>query len=318
MTERNRRLVSAVAAGVAAISIAIGISAAYAQDMRTIRERVSRRSQVIQTRHGFIEFTAWGSGPAVLVAHGAGGGYDQGSLIAKAYGGDGFRWLVPSRFGYLRSPLPADASTAAQADAFADLLDVLSVERVAILAMSGGVPPALQFAVRYPARTSALVLLSSAPYTPLKAEAQKLPVPAWVYAALFRSDFPYWVLQKVGPGKLESIFDVTPTARAGMTGEEKVFVGDMVNAFQPVSQRVDGIRNEGAAIDPGARVAVEGIGAPTLVVHARDDGINPFTFGEYTAQHIRGAEFMPLGSGGHLLLGHQAEVRARVNSFLAR
>ena len=66
------------------------------------------------------------------------------------------------------------------------------------------------------------------------------------------------------------------------------------------------------------RVAVEGIAVPTLVVHARDDGINPFTFGEYTAQHIRGAEFMPLGSGGHLLLGHQAEVRARVNSFLAR
>ncbi len=99
MTKRNRWLASAVAAGVAAISIAIGISVAYAQDMRTIRDRVSRSSQVIQSRDGLIEFTIWGSGRAVLVAHGAGGGYDQGGLIAKAYGGDGFRWIVPSRFG---------------------------------------------------------------------------------------------------------------------------------------------------------------------------------------------------------------------------
>ncbi len=179
---------------------------------------------MIATRHGLVEFTTWGSGPAVLVAHGAGGGYDQGSLIAKAFGGNGFRWIVPSRFGYLRSTLPTDASTAAQADAFADLLDALSIQRVAILAMSGGVPPSMQFAQRYPARTSALVLLSSAPYTPLKAETQKLPVPAWVYAALFRSDFPYWVLQKVGRERLEGIFDVTPKARAAMTPEEKIFV----------------------------------------------------------------------------------------------
>jgi len=316
VTNRNGRLASAVVAGVAAILIAIGISAAYTQELRTIRDRVSRSSQVIQTRQGLTEFTTWGSGPAVLVAHGAGAGYDQGSMIAKAYGGDGFRWIVPSRFGYLRSPLPADASTAAQADAFAELLDALGIPRVAILAMSGGVPPSLQFAQRYPALTSALILLSSAPYAPLRAAAQKLPVPAWVYQALFRSDFPYWVLQKVGGESLESIFDVTPMARAAMTREEKVFVAGMVAAFQPVSQRVDGTRNEGAAIDPRAYDVGGEISAPTLVIHARDDGINPFMFGEYTAQHIQGADFMALSSGGHLLLGHQAEVRARVNSFL--
>ncbi|MGB8981269.1 MAG: alpha/beta hydrolase, partial [Anaerolineales bacterium] len=61
---------------------------------------------------------------------------------------------------------------------------------------------------------------------------------------------------------------------------------------------------------------LERITAPTLVVHAKNDGINPFAFGEYTAQHIEGAEFMPLESGGHLLLGHIQEVRNRVDSFL--
>jgi 2-hydroxy-6-oxonona-2,4-dienedioate hydrolase len=306
--------------GLSAVGVIIftvgAIYVAYLHDMQTILERMSTESQVIQTRHGPVEFTTWGSGPAVLVVHGAGGGYDQGGSIAKAFGGEGLRWIAPSRFGYLRTPLPADASTAAQADAFADLLDELGIDRVAILAISGGVPPSLQFALRYPARTSALVLLSSAPYTPLTAAEQQLPVPIWIYQALFSSDFPYWVLEKVARPSLETIFDVKPDLRAALTPEEKAFVAEMVNAFEPVTKRTDGLRNEGAAIDPKTHYPLEKITTPTLVIHSQDDGINPFAFGAYTAQHIAGAEFMPLTTGGHLLLGHQAEVQARVNAFL--
>jgi len=284
--------------------------------MRVTRERLAAASQIVATRHGPIEYTTWGEGSAVLVIHGAGGGYDQGVSIARAFGGDGFRWISPSRFGYLRTPLPADASTAAQADAFADLLDTLQIKRVAILAFSGGVPPALQFAQRYPERTSALALLSGAPYTPLTAAEQKLPMPIWVYQALFRSDFPYWVLQKVARSGLEPMFDITPALRAEVTPEEQPFIDSMVDAFQPVTARIDGVKNEGAAVDPGASYQVEAITMPTLVVHSRDDHLNPFSFGEYTARHIPGAQFMSLASGGHLLLGHHAEVRARVNAFL--
>lgn len=289
---------------------------AYARDLRATRDRLAAGSQIIETRHGPMEYTTWGQGPPVLVVHGAGGGYDQGISIARAYGGEGLRWISPSRFGYLRTPLPADASTAAQAEAFADLLDALGIERVAILAMSGGVPPSLQFAQRYPERTSALVLLSTAPYTPLTAGEQKLPAPIWVYQALFSSDFPYWVLQKVAHSRLEPIFDITPALRAEATLEEQAFIASQVEAFQPVTGRIEGVQNEAAAIDPGARYLVEEIRMPSLIIHARDDHINPFSFGEYTAQHLRDAQFLPLASGGHLLLGHHAEVRARANTFL--
>jgi pimeloyl-ACP methyl ester carboxylesterase len=302
----------------AAVALFGGSWAAYWHDLRQVEQRLARDSQVTATSLGQVEFTTWGAGPAVLVVHGAGGGFDQGRLVAQAFGGDGLRWIAPSRFGYLRSSLPADASTAAQADAFAELLDTLKIQRVAILAISGGVPPSLQFARRHPARTAALVLLSSAPYTPLKAEAQQLPVPAWVYALLFSTDLPYWVLQKLAPARLETLFDVTPAARSRLSAEDRAWVAQMVDAFQPVSRRLAGVRNEGAAIDPAARYALDQITAPTLVIHARDDGINPFAFGEFTARHLPGAEFMPLDNGGHLLLGHQADVRARVNAFLRR
>jgi len=311
---RRRFFVNVLLAGV--IIASGGTYLAYAREMQTMRDRLSAGSQLIQTPHGPIEYTTWGNGPAVLVVHGAGGGYDQGSLMVRAFGSEGFRWVVPSRFGYLRTPMPADASTAAQAEAFADLLDALGIQRVAILAMSGGVPPSLQFAQRHPKRTTALVLLSSAPYTPLTAGEQKLPVPIWLYQALFSSDFPYWLLQRVARSSLEPIFDVTPALRATLTPEELAFVDDIVDAFQPVTGRTGGLRNEGAAINPDAHYSLEEIRTPTLVVHSRDDHINPFTFGEYTAQHIPGAQFMPLMTGGHLLLGHHAEVRARVNAFL--
>ena len=309
-------IVLAVTFGILCAAVATYL--AYSRDLRALRERKLAASQLLQTLHGPLEFTESGNGPAVLVLHGAGGGYDQGSSIAQAFVGEGFRSIAPSRFGYLRSALPADASTAAQADALAELLNALGIERVAIVAMSGGVPPALQFALRYPARTSALVLLSSAPYTPLTAAAQQLPMPAWMYQALFSSDFPYWALAKLARARLETIFDVKPALRAALTAQEQAFVADMVESFQPVTQRTDGLRNEGVAIDPRARYPLDRLMMPTLVIHARDDGINPFTFGEYTARHIPGAEFMPLTSGGHLLLGHHAEVQARIRAFLQR
>lgn len=176
--------------------------------MQRVTQRVTAGSELAQTRHGQIEYATWGSGPPVLVVHGAGGGYDQGRLLPQTSGDDGFRWISLSRFGYLRSALPDDASTKAQAEAFADLLDVLKIDRVAVLAMSGGVPPALRFAEHFPQRTRALVLLSSAPFIPLTADQQDLPMPAWLYQVLFSTDFGFWAIAKLSPARFDAIFDV--------------------------------------------------------------------------------------------------------------
>lgn len=68
-----------------------------------------------------------GDGPPVLLLHGAGGGYDQGLLIGETFLGAGYRFIAPSRFGYLRSAIPRDGSPGAQADGYAALLDTLTV-----------------------------------------------------------------------------------------------------------------------------------------------------------------------------------------------
>jgi pimeloyl-ACP methyl ester carboxylesterase len=300
------------------VAIAVGAAAALfaKRDVDARKASLAAERRIAQTSHGPVEYISWGDGPPVLVIHGAGGGFDQGRLIARAFGGDGFRWVAPSRFGYLGSPLPADASTAAQADAFAELLDHLGVDRVSIVALSGGVPPALQFAERHPERTARLVLLSSAPFTPYAPDVQQRPLPDWLYQSLFGNDTIYWLLLKLNRGALEQAFDARAELRATMPREERAFLRELLDAFLPASARVAGVFNEGAAIDPSAWYALERITAPTLIVHARDDHINQFAIATALVERIPGASLMPLDTGGHALLGRHAEVRARVSAFL--
>ena len=118
----------------------------YEGDLRHARERVAG-SQVAQTSCGPIEYATAGEGPAVLVVHGAGGGFDQPLGFVEEFSRAGFRAVAMSRFGYLRTPLPPDASPAAQADAHACLLDALGIGRAAIVGVSAGAPSTMQFAL---------------------------------------------------------------------------------------------------------------------------------------------------------------------------
>lgn len=289
----------------------------WQRDMRTIEAQLAASARVIQTSFGPVAFAEGGQGAPVLAIHGAGGGHDQGALLARAFLPEGTRWIAPSRFGYPGSPLPADPSTAAQADAFAEVLDALRLDRVTVAAMSGGVPPALQFALRHPERTQALVLLSLAPYAPLDAEEQELPIPIWLYDALFATDLPLWALTRVSPRALAPVFDARPELTAHMTATEAAFLDAMIAAFLPVTARRAGLANEGAAIDPADPIEPSTIRAPVLIVHAADDRLTPVATAQFTAQGIPAAEVLILNTGGHLLLGHHDEVRQRVAAFLA-
>jgi pimeloyl-ACP methyl ester carboxylesterase len=86
--------------------------------------------------------------------------------FAGALADHGIRVIAMSRFGYLRTPMPADASAAAQADAHVCLLDALGIRQAAVIGGSAGAPSALQMAIRHPDRVTALVLLVPLAYKP--------------------------------------------------------------------------------------------------------------------------------------------------------
>lgn len=307
------------------LAILLGVNtllalAAYRRDMDGLRSDLATGSILIETRHGPMEVAIRGEGPPVLLLHGAGGGYDQALLLADMFGPAGHHRLAISRFGYLRTPLPADASTPAQAEALVDIPDVLGIDRTGIIAMSGGVPPAPQLAALAPDRIAGLALLSSAPFTPLTTAAQDLPMPAWACQALFSSDFQVWAVLHAAPGLLDPAFDITPDRRQSLSPEDAATVATLVQGFLPVTDRLPGLANEAAAIDPTVTYPLDRITAPILVVHARDardDGINPFPIAEPLARSLPQARVLWLDHGGHLLLGYGAEVTAAIARTLA-
>lgn len=138
----------------------------YRAEMRDTRAEIAAGSRIVPTSAGPIEYAETGNGPPVLIAHGNGGGYDQGLVAGRMFIGQGYRLIAPSRFGYLRTPLPEDGSATAQADAYAALLDALGIEQVAIAAVSDGGPSAMQFALRHPDRITVLIIMSAKSHTP--------------------------------------------------------------------------------------------------------------------------------------------------------
>jgi 2-hydroxy-6-oxonona-2,4-dienedioate hydrolase len=116
--------------------VGVWISLRYRRDVQAARKRVQASSRMIETKCGRIEYGDAGHGAPVLLIHGAGGGFDQGLLLGGLLLGEGFRFIAPSRFGYLKSPVPEDSSLEAQADAFACLLDALDIDRVTVVAFS--------------------------------------------------------------------------------------------------------------------------------------------------------------------------------------
>lgn len=317
MRKRRQGVFTAAGLSLGGLVLLLGAILIFARtDALERRELLAGESQIALTPFGSVEYAIRGEGPPVLVIHGAGGGFDQGLLLADAVGGEGFRWIAVSRFGYLQSPLPEDASTAAQADALAELLTHLEIARVDVLAMSGGTPPALQLAARHPERVGAVALLSPAPFTPFGGEVAGRPIPTSFYTALVGSDVAYWVMQRLAPGTLKSAFDARPELMT--EAEDRAFADRLVETFQPASARRAGLQNEGAAVDPEAVYDLEAIRAPVLVVHAADDRLNPVAVGEAIAGRVAGAEFIRYETGGHLLLGHHGALREAIPAFFLR
>src|SRR5689334_11558438 len=80
----------------------------YRSDLGVARARIASGSSIAQTACGPLEYAISGEGPPVLVVHGSGGGFDQGLEFGAPLVKRGFQVIAPSRFGYLRTPVPAD------------------------------------------------------------------------------------------------------------------------------------------------------------------------------------------------------------------
>lgn len=321
MTRTPRRMLyAALALMVAAAAFVVGTR--FRHDLAIAAERAAQGSTVVPTRCGPIEVQQAGDGVPLLVVHGSGGGHDQGMAWARPLARQGVRVIAMSRFGYLRTPRPADASPQAQADAHVCLLDALGIAKAAVMGVSAGGPSALQTAIRHPDRVSALVLVVPIAYKPGMVADSAPPVSDFKDALLLRllgSDFLFWSALQVARGPLTRHVLATPPEQVAAASEpERARVSELAERILPVSSRAAGLRDDtrlGKRLGPSELASIR---VPTLVVSARDDGFGTYAAAQYTAGHIDGARFIGFDNGGHLLVGHDAQVLAEIAALLGR
>ncbi|HEV8339974.1 MAG TPA: alpha/beta hydrolase [bacterium] len=287
---------------------------AYRRDIRAARERVISGSSILQTPCGCVEYAALGDGSPVLVLHGTSGGWDQGIFSARGLVEHGFRIIAPSRFGYLRTPFPADPSPSAEGDTWACFLDALKIQRLPVITFSAGAAPTVQLALRHPDRVSAIVLIVPGAGG-LTAERAAAP-PRLLLDILYRFDFPMWAVMRVAPRVMYYLVAVPASLVPTLPPEERAKLDEAIRIILPVSQRRLGVLNEGKTQSSGVQYRLEQITVPTLLISAEDDLYKTLPVARHAAGIIPNAKLVEFQTGGHLLLGRGSEVWPTVAAFL--
>jgi pimeloyl-ACP methyl ester carboxylesterase len=293
------------------LCIALVLSALVAllfrHDMREARARLQAQpTRVFKSRYGNIEYRVSGTGPAVLISHGITGGVDQAAALVTQWRilpSEQYTFIYVSRFGYLGSELPDQATARTQAEAYRELLDHLGIERVFLVGNSAGGPSAMWFAIDHPGRTHGLILHSSAVPGP---EAEYIP------KFVAQHDFIYWLAVKVASEKLLGLLLPGPIIAAMTKAQKRLTVQNAFVGSMPISERTKGILFDNSVSLPGINdVPFEQIRPPTLIIQSTDD-LREAVGGQEMHERIPNSTLVRL-KGGHLLLGQEAEIQ-KVNA----
>jgi 2-hydroxy-6-oxonona-2,4-dienedioate hydrolase len=291
----------------------------YRHDLHAAQERIASGSQVADTPCGPIEYAIAGEGPPLLLVHGAAGGFDQGLIIGAPLVKAGYKVIAVSRFGYLRTPLPRDASPAAQADAYTCLLDALRIPQAVVVGASAGAPSSLQFALRHPDRCRALVLLVPMVFAPRPDEAAPAKHPQGgtvMMDTVLQSDFLLWLGPQVSHAMVEKTMGTPPAVVERASPEEQARVKELMDQILPVEPRRLGLQNDMKVIGSLPRYDLEHVAVPTLVISDVDDLYGTYAPALYTATHIPKAKFIGYPTGGHMMVGHQDDIKDAIVEFL--
>ena len=263
--------------------------------------------QVADTALGPVEHAIAGAGAPVLVVHGSPGGWDQGAAMARFMAGQGVRAIIVSRPGYLGTPLDDRGEIDRQADLHAALLDHLGVPRAGVLCWSGGGPSSYRLAVRHPERVGGLVTLAAV------SQAIHRPKEGLDERLMFGTSAGEWLLRAMAAHAPKQLIGATLGAEGTLTKQElkarvaEVFADDAKRAFvlalaNTVTHkgRDAGLDNDWERFAAITSLELEGVRAPTLLVHGSVNSDVPPAHSDHAQAAIPGAERVTLEGGTHL------------------
>jgi len=287
-------------------------------------------SSVAETTAGNVEYLQEGDGPAVLVFHGAPGGYDQAMLFGSSMAERGYQIIAPSRPGYLRTPLTSGLTPEKQADAMAALLDTLGIDNVAVVGVSMGAPAAVEFCLRYPNRAWALVLVSA---VTKKAPPASPPFPRLLNERL-TGDVGSWFLVHTAaadPSKaLGWCFDIAQTGDASSrvkwiqsvlgNAAQLSWFQDLASTAAPIGPRESGLKNDLLQCKALPDFPFDKLALPVLLIHGADDSFVPLAEVEAVKKRIPNAELCAIPGAGHIPeLGPESDpLPGKIQEFLGR
>jgi pimeloyl-ACP methyl ester carboxylesterase len=276
---------------------------------RRTMARVQTESTLAMTALGPIEYQSQGEGPALLIAHGSPGGYDQSIAFAKLLNSQGHTNIAVSRPGYLRTPLSSGRSPEEQADLYAALFDTLDISQATIIGISGGAPSALQFAIRHPQRCRGLVMVSGVTQSYSEYERlNTLPLP-------FRFSLR-WLKHMYGKITMSDavIFMLLPLARLLPKTLASV---DMLNSAMFYRLRERGYKNDMVQFEKIASYPLERITAPIFILHGTSDNDVSFAHAENLAQRAPHTKLYAIKYGSHLaFFTHAKMAMPEIRDFL--
>jgi len=292
---------------------------AFREARRQADTRLFGQGTVIDTRTGALEYAVAGDGPPLMMIHGTGGGFDQGLLFAAGLRNSGFRIVAPSRFGYLGSAFPDDASPARQADTLVALLDHLGIDRLPVAGGSAGALTAAEFALRHPDRCSHLVLIVPAANLTDRDPVEFTALQRLAVGAVLGSDFWFWSLSRLAPGQMIRTLLATDPALLDQVAEaERRRAMAILDQIFPIGRKVDGLRTDGFWAGTPSPTAYERIAVPTLILSCEDDLFGTAGTARLLAERIPDARLTIYPDGGHIWLGHDDDLTGEIADFIAR
>jgi pimeloyl-ACP methyl ester carboxylesterase len=267
----------------------------YLLNRRRLRKELASASQIVQTAVGPIEYIDVGAGTVVFHAHGMGGGFDHVQFCQFLIDA-GFRVIVPSRPGYLRTPLTCGKTPREQAEMYAVLLDALNIPQAAFYAISQGGASSLEFAQAYPERCLGLVFVSAFTRPPKSDEFR--PVQPYL-RTLMSVDFVMWLLKPILVSSLIS------QARKALPPADQQDAGKMAalrDFFGTISQaslRGQGLVNDFSNLYRWTGISLSQLTVPALLFHGTTDVFVRCEDSVATTKDIPDARYVQLDGVGH-------------------
>jgi len=267
-------------------------------------------------RFGNIEYVIDNKkGTTVLLIHGIVGGYDQGVQTAKNLLPENQRYISISRFGYLRSDIPANPTPSNQCEAFRMVLEQNEIKDVILLATSAGGTIAFKFALLYPDYVKGMILIGSGYPNKRKDKMPKGP-PEFVYNDLF---FTFFVNHM--KGTLLKMFGVSKEEYKNASSYEREQFDNMMKTLLPVKPRKRGIINDNKEINPNMlknydAYPLERLSTPVLILHAKNDPMASFEDMKEASERLKNKKVIVYEKGGHILFGYNQANKQYISDFI--